>query len=156
MPHNRLHRRPMAPQQAAPPAGTPKPAGAAMRPMPSNRNAAPSRTAPAAPQNRQEDERAKMDSARAKVAQQIDVSEGALVGFTMEELELLPKALEKLKSIAQEYRTDQLEQKAEERLFAQEKGAELRKTNAMDRSKSQMQEDLQRSMPLPSPKRRVR
>jgi outer membrane protein OmpA-like peptidoglycan-associated protein len=148
----------MAPQQAAtaPPAGTPKPAGAQARPMPSNKNAAPSRTAPAAPQNRQQDERARMDAARAKVAEQIGVGESVLVGFTLEELEVLPKALEKLDQIAGQSRTDNLEQKAQERLYAQEKGAELRKTNSMDRSKMQTQDDLQRSIPLMSPKRRVR
>jgi len=113
---NRLRKRP---------AGTPSQmAGASARPMPNNRSAAPSRTA--RPQDDvKKRERAAKDAAVAKISQQFNIPEDVLQGFTLQELQVLPKALSKL----DQYRN-----------------ADQEAGKPMGRSAPQMEDDLKREM----------
>ena len=136
----RMQRRPASPQ------GMPKPAGAQIQPMPQNKMATPSRTAQPISQNREQQQRAAMDSAMVKAANALGVPKEALNGFTLEELEVLPKAMEKLSAITE---NEAARREATETMFKRDAGAMLRERGyPAQKSKSQMDDDLKREISL--------
>lgn len=147
----RLQRRPaMPPAAGTPPMGGGPPMGKAPAPAPRVPAAAPQSKPPEADQQR----RAAMDSAMAKASSQLGVPVEALQGFSLEELQLLPKAMEKLSEILH----DTAQEEAEQKMFSMEQGAALRQSGrghsiSGNRSKQQIKDDLQQQIPLKSPKR---
>jgi hypothetical protein len=147
----RLQRRPaMPPAAGTPPMGGGPPMGKAPAPAPRVPPAAPQGKPPEADQQR----RAAMNSAMAKASAQLGVPAEALQGFSLEELQLLPKAMEKLSEILSNTAQDEAEQK----MFGMEAGAALRQSGrgasiSGNRSKQQIKDDLQQQIPLKSPKR---
>lgn len=111
------------------------------RPMPKGRNAAPSRTT--RPQvDAKSRERAARDSAMAKASQALDVPTEALEGFSLEELQVLPKAMAKLDAVV-------AQRKASESMVKRGVGEALRKLDFPgEKARPQMDDDLKREMTI--------
>ncbi len=124
------------------PEGAPmQPDSVGARPMPKGRNAAPSRTT--RPQvDAKSRERAARDSAMAKASQALDVPTEALEGFSLEELQVLPKAMAKLDAVV-------AQRKASESMVKRGVGEALRKLDFPgEKARPQMDDDLKREMTI--------
>ena len=147
----RLQRRPPAGPPSvgggAPPAGTPQRRPQAPPP------ALPSSTGPGMAPGREEQERVIKEAAMAKVSESQNIPLEALEDFSIQELELLPKVLQKVNQLG-------LNSQALEKTVAMTAGKSMRGKvgpsvqSGRERSAQQTKDDLGKEISLKSPKRK--